>query len=153
MSKYELLIGLEGFPAGTPGPWYRAILTGYRPLYAIFSRNMVVCTDLDDFLKQIMEEKQKGKELALDKLLRKFQEKTLNIMGPMSRLWHTLENASNSEEQKVELSIDDFRVIIEQSITLTGQLFNSLTFQRRLDVLQSITTNDSKAKTIAPRQG
>ena len=29
MSKYELLIGLEGFPAGTPGPWYRAILTGF----------------------------------------------------------------------------------------------------------------------------
>ena len=103
---------------------------------------------MDDFLKQIIEEKQKGK--VLDKLLRKLQEKTLNIMGPMSRLWHTLENASNSEEQKVELSIDDFRVIIEQSITLTGQLFNSLTYQRRLNVLQSITT---KGKTIAPRQG
>ena len=29
MSKYELLIGLEGFPAGTPGPLYRAILTGF----------------------------------------------------------------------------------------------------------------------------
>ena len=30
MSKYELLIGLEGFPAGTCGPWYRVILTGFR---------------------------------------------------------------------------------------------------------------------------
>ena len=58
----------------------------YNPI----PNNMVVCTNLDVFIKQIMEEKQKGKELVLDKLLRKFQEKTLNIMGPMSRLWHTL---------------------------------------------------------------
>ena len=128
----------------TPDKDIQESIMQYNPV----PNNMVVCTDLDDFLKQIMEEKQKGKELALDKLLRKFQEKTLNIMGPMSRLWHTLENASNSEEQKVELSIDDFRVIIEQSITLTGQLFNSLTYQRRLNVLQSITTKDSKAKQL-----
>ena len=42
MSKYELLIGLEGFPAGTPGPWYRAILTGFSvssviALFTLFS--------------------------------------------------------------------------------------------------------------------
>ena len=48
----------------------------------------------------------------------------------------------------MELSIDDFRDIIEQSITLTGQLFDSLTCQRRLNVLQSITTKDSKAKQL-----
>ena len=29
MGKYELLIGLEVIPAGIPGPWYRAILTGF----------------------------------------------------------------------------------------------------------------------------
>ena len=29
MSKYELLIGFEGVPTGTPGPWKRAILTGF----------------------------------------------------------------------------------------------------------------------------
>ena len=42
MSKYELLIGLEGFPAGTPGPWYRAVLTGFSvssviALFTLFS--------------------------------------------------------------------------------------------------------------------
>ena len=70
----------------TPDKDIQESIMQYNPV----PNNMVVCTDMDDFLKQIMEEKEKGKELALDKRLRKFQEKTLNIMGPMSRLWHTL---------------------------------------------------------------
>ena len=42
MSKYELLISLEGFPAGTLGPWHRAILTGFSvssviALFTLFS--------------------------------------------------------------------------------------------------------------------
>ena len=40
MSKYELCIGLEGFPLGTPGPWYRAILTDFSVVFPMVASNV-----------------------------------------------------------------------------------------------------------------
>ena len=43
----------------------------------------------------------------------KFQEKILQVMGPLSRLWKGLEDARNDSSEAVEVPIDTFATLIE----------------------------------------
>ena len=45
------------------------------------------CEKLDDFLSELLKEKKKTSELASDATLKKVSNKTLDIMGPLSKLW------------------------------------------------------------------
>ena len=62
---------------------------------------------LDDYLKELLEEKHKFKELTLDKTLQKLQQKTINVMGTLAKVWMALENADKSKKSKVEISLKD----------------------------------------------
>ena len=46
---------------------------------------------MDKFFKELLEEKKKNLELGVDEIMQKAQQKALSIMGPLSRLWLTLE--------------------------------------------------------------
>ena len=58
-------------------------------------KNMQISLSLDDFVKELLEEQHNYHELSLDKVLKKLQHKTMNAMGPLSKVWKTLENAMN----------------------------------------------------------
>ena len=45
---------------------------------------------LDDFFKELLEEKKKNLELGVDEIMEKAQQEALNIMGPLSKVWLTL---------------------------------------------------------------
>lgn len=54
---------------------------------------------MDDFFKEILEEKKKRLELGVDEI-EKTKQKTLNIMGPLCRVWQTLEGVTAFEENQ-----------------------------------------------------
>ena len=56
---------------------------------------------LDDFLKDILKEKRKTNEKNIENILEKFQCKTVDVMGPLSKLWNVLKGANGAEEDAV----------------------------------------------------
>ena len=65
---------------------------------------------LDDFLKELMEEQNKSFQVNIDRMLERLQHKTVNIMGPLSRVWLSLDNAMNTKKRKVEITLEDLNV-------------------------------------------
>ena len=55
---------------------------------------------MDDFFKEILEEKKKRLELGMDEIIEKTKQKTLNIMGPLCRVWQTLKGVTAFEENQ-----------------------------------------------------
>ena len=45
-------------------------------------------------------------------------------MGPMAQVWYSLETAENSNQKKVEVTIEQFKEAAEQVITLVGHTYN-----------------------------
>ena len=70
-----------------------------------------------------------------------------NIMGPLGKLWLTLEEVRTG---KTDTSLDLFErlKLVEQSITLMGQAKVSLTYERRLAILYRLTGDFKKAKKL-----
>ena len=101
---------------------------------------------LDDFLKELLEEGNKNHVLRVDHALEKIQQKTINIFGPLSRVWYTIDQARKSKENKVEVSMRDLTKSVEQAVTMIGQSFNAVSYQRRLNVLSTVMKEGKKAK-------
>ena len=75
-----------------------------------------------------------------DKLLQKMQQKVLYVLGPLSKIW-TIEkfgklNSTQCKTDSVEINLVEFKELTEQSILMLGQVFNNITYNRRLSVLK-----------------
>ena len=62
---------------------------------------------MDEFLKDLLKEKNKNNSLAIDEILDKKQKRTLSVMGPLSKVWLKLENANKSDAALDEISRRD----------------------------------------------
>ena len=51
--------------------------------------NLPKAKTMDDYFVELFED-QKKKEIALDDAFKKLQTKVLTIMGPLSKVWHTV---------------------------------------------------------------
>ena len=98
---------------------------------------------LDDFLKSLLDDQKRTRQLEFDTTLEKLQQKTVNIFGPLSKVWVNLENAEKAKEDTVEIPLKALTVHIEQAVLLIGQTFNVISYQRRFNILNSIM-NDSR---------
>ena len=106
---------------------------------------------LDEYYKELLEENRAKTELTLDGTLEKIQSKTLNIMGPLSKLWFRFEEALAQENNMVQLNLNELIQYLEQSVMLVGQAINVITFNRRLNVLSAVH-HMQKAKNIIKDQ-
>lgn len=107
---------------------------------------------LDDFFKELLEEKKKRSELFWDSNLERMQQKTLNVFGPLSKVWMTLEEANNAKDDKVEIPLEDLTTSLEQSVMLLGQAVNSMTYQRRCNALSAVMNDTRKIKSTVKEQ-
>ena len=64
------------------------------------------------------------------------QKRALPVMGPLSKVWLKLENAKKSDAPP--LSLDKILSLLEQTICLLHQTINSISYQRRYNVLSSV---------------
>lgn len=99
---------------------------------------------LDGYFKEILNENHKRNELKVDDALEKIQDKVVQVMGPLARVWYAVE-ATTTDSQP--LSAEELSKAIEQSVLILGQAFNSVTYYRRLNVLSAIMPESKKAKT------
>ena len=92
---------------------------------------------LDDFLRDILKESVKHAQ-NIETILEKLQRKTVDVMGPLSKLWNILEGAKGAEEDAVQISINDLVHYVEQTVLLLRQSSNAITYHRKLNVLGSV---------------
>ena len=93
---------------------------------------------LDDFLRGVLEENHKYLQMQEDKLLQKMQQKVLNVLGPLSKIWQKIEDSTQCKTDRVEIDLGEFKELTEQSIMMLGQVFNNITYNRRLSVLNAL---------------
>ena len=67
-------------------------------------------------------------------------------MGPLSKVWYILEEAfqKNSLES---LNTEELLEYIDSTVLLTGQVYNSVSYRRRLNILSAVGKDKHKAKT------
>ena len=73
-----------------------------------------------------------------DKLLQKMQQKVLNVLGPLSKIWQKIEDSTQCKTDRVEIDLGEFKELTEQSIMILGQVFNNIMYNRRLSALKAL---------------
>ena len=81
---------------------------------------------LDDFVKCIIG--QSAQVLNQDATMEKFQQKILDVLGPLSRLWNGLEYIKNAPDDTVPVSVEHHINLTEQTVLLLGQASNSILY-------------------------
>ena len=131
----------------------------YVPEYSLKEKEGILCQNpvpdnldnvkkLDNVLRGISKEKRKTSEQSVRNVLEKLQRKTVDVMGPLSKLWNILEGAKGAEEDAVQISISDLLHYVEQTVLLLGQSSNAITFHRRLNVLGSVMNSQYQVKSM-----
>ena len=88
----------------------------------------------DEFKRDLIFEKRAGSlEVARDSNLAKLQQKLLDVMGPLSKVWTTVEKASNSLFEQVEVSLSEILTKLDQTVMLLGQAFNNISYTRHFN--------------------
>ena len=101
---------------------------------------------LDTAFREILEEQHKKTALSNEEMLSSIQNKVFRVLGPLTKLWATMEGEKTeilqtSQEQitpEVEENLNTVSTGFEQVITLLGQVINSIVYQRRLGVLTAL---------------
>ena len=78
--------------------------------------------------------------------LEKLQQRTINVLGPLTKVWDCLDSANNCSDEEVNINLPEITEDLEKAILLLGQANNAIAYQRRLFVLNSITKEAKKAK-------
>ena len=91
---------------------------------AILIKNPV--KTLDDFVKDILKDKKKQKDLDFDNVLEKIQGRNQSVMGPLSKIWTAIGSARLSQEDSVEVDLKEIQEFVEQTVLLLGQASNSI---------------------------
>ena len=65
-------------------------------------------------------------------------------MGPLSKIWYTVEESLVGNSRNFD--VEEMSQYIDQTILLIGQVFNSVSCSRRMNVLIEAGTKKVKAK-------
>ena len=82
---------------------------------------------IDDYLKEMLWEAKKSRELEQDQSLEKIQQKVLNIMEPLSKLWVGVDEVKSSGNLD-QMSLQNLPTAIDQTVLLVGQASQSITY-------------------------
>ena len=73
---------------------------------------------LNEFLKGVLEKNDKYSQMQEGELLQKMQQKALNVLGPMSKVWQKIEDSIQCRTDRIEIDLCEFRELTEKSSTL-----------------------------------
>ena len=96
---------------------------------------------LGDYLQEHLKQKKRPQDVAIDNTLEKVQDKVLNIMGPLLKLWLMLEqvNSGSASGSSSVVEMDTVLELLEKTVLLIGQCNNTITYERRKNVLVGVT--------------
>ena len=95
-------------------------------------------------------EAKKSRELEQDWSLDKIQQKLLNIIGPLSKLWMVDEVKCSRKSGRMSLEYSS--TAIKQTGVLVGQTSQSITYERRHNVLTSLLRDARKSTSILKKE-
>ena len=100
---------------------------------------------LDDYLQELLKQKKKPQDIAIDNTLEKVKDKVLDIMGPLSKLWVMVEQVSSGSASgsSSTVEMDTVLELLEKTVLLIGQCNNTITYERRKNVLLGVTGTSS----------
>ena len=101
---------------------------------------------LDDFVKNILKGKKKQKDLDFDNVLERIQGQNRSVMGPLSKIWTTIESARLSQEDSVKVDLNEIQEFVKQTVLLLGQVSNSISYYRRFYMLLALTNSPQQSK-------
>ena len=78
--------------------------------------NMDTVKKLDHFLKDLLKEKKKTNEQNLQNIFEKLQNKTRDVMGPLTKLRKILEEAKQAEDEAVQISVNELLFYVAQIV-------------------------------------
>ena len=61
-------------------------------------------------------------------------------MGPLSKIWTAVELARSSQQDSVEVNLNEIQELVEQTVLLMGQAMNSISYYRRFYMLLTLAT-------------
>ena len=99
-------------------------------------------------MKDILKEKHTQKDVNQDATFERIQCKNINFMEPLSKLWLLIQNALLSQEEEVSIELNKVKEYVEQSILLLGQATNSMTYQKRYNILSTLKCAPQQSKEI-----
>ena len=106
---------------------------------------------MDEFMRDLIFEKRAGSlEVAADSNLVKLQQKLLDVMGPLSKVWTIVEKARHSRFEQVEASLPEILINLDQTVMLLGQAFNNISHTRRFDALKQIIYRRTQENETTP---
>ena len=95
---------------------------------------------VDDFIVPLMSKN----ETAVDLSLENVQQKNVNIMVPLARVWEALEDIKN--DPTLTLSLEKVATNMDKTVLLLGQAFQAATYHRRFNALSSVIKDHRKLK-------
>ena len=100
---------------------------------------------LDDYLQELLKQKNRPQDITIDNTLEKVQDKVLEIMGPLSKLWVMVEqvNSGSASGSSSTVEMDTVLELLEKPVLLIGQCNNVITYERRKNVLLGVTGTSS----------
>ena len=101
---------------------------------------------MDEFMAQLLKEKRQKILLQQDAIYENVQRKNMDVLGPLCKLWESLETAK--KEQGSSDSIDNLIKFVTQSIVLVGQTNIALSYHRRLSTLNVVIKSTIQARSM-----
>ena len=103
---------------------------------------------IDDYVQDIFIARKQEYGKTVDDIWCKTQNRVLDVMGPLGKLWTVLDTARLVEEDSRELDLFDCLEMVEKAITLLGQANTTINHNRRQNVLFKMTKDSKKAKML-----
>ena len=108
--------------------------------------NINLVKTLDDFVKGILKDKKKQKDVDFDNVLEKAQGRNRSVMGPLLKIWTAVESARLSQKDSVEVDLKEIQEFVEQTVLLLGQALNSISYYRIFGMLLALTNSPPQSK-------
>ncbi|XP_070532416.1 uncharacterized protein [Ptychodera flava] len=102
---------------------------------------------VDSYIDHLYQARGASIEKGIDRALSQVQQKLLNAMGPLARIWNNLHEVKSAEASP-SLDLDETLTLLDQSVLLVGQANVSLNYQRRVSVLTKLTKDPKRTKSI-----
>ena len=77
-------------------------------------------------------------KMQKDKHLQKMLQKVLNVLLPLSKSWQKIEDSTQCKTDRVKIDLYEFKELTKWSIMMLGQVFNDITYNRSLSVLNAL---------------
>ena len=99
---------------------------------------------IDKYMEELLSENKKNMSLQNEKTLMGIQEKVVNILSTISKLFHIMEEEGSAASN--DLRLQKCATFFDQMVLLIRQVFNSLTYHRRKNVLSTLVDNKVRVK-------